>query len=103
MMVSKVCQNCFTDFAVIERIIYLREMGRCDYCRSENVATVAPEELADLFELTKDTFIADANGELPHVLYSRVSYWVKNSMPKGIDYQTTLRTTRAHGKTLKMS
>jgi hypothetical protein len=71
MMVSKVCQNCFTDFAVIERIIYLREMGRCDYCRSENVATVAPEELADLFELTKDTFIADANGELPHVLYSR--------------------------------
>ncbi len=68
---SKVCQNCFSDFAVIERVIFLSEMGRCDFCRSENVATVSPDALTDLFELTKDTFIVDPHGEPPHVLFAR--------------------------------
>ncbi|WP_347332351.1 RES family NAD+ phosphorylase [Marinimicrobium locisalis] len=46
-------------------------MGRCDFCRSDNVATVDPDALTDLFELTKDTFILDEEGERPSVLYAR--------------------------------
>ncbi len=46
-------------------------MGRCDFCRSEDVFCVEPKSLSGLLELTTECFDIDDNGDAPHAIYDR--------------------------------
>jgi hypothetical protein len=60
------CPECFCDRGLRKTIIPLRsiEFGRCSYCNSEDVAVLAPMQLADFFELLITAYRKDADGKL---------------------------------------
>jgi hypothetical protein len=60
------CAGCFGDRGLRKSIIPLRsiEIGECSYCGSENVAILAPTQLAEYFELLISAYQEDAGGRL---------------------------------------
>lgn len=60
----KCCANCFSDQGLQEEISYLsKESGSCDYCKSEDVELVEPNELVLKFEPLLDTYDLDEGGQ----------------------------------------
>lgn len=60
------CAGCFGDRGLRKSIIPLRSTGsgRCSYCGSENVAVVAPAQLAEYFKLLIGAYQEDAAGKI---------------------------------------
>jgi hypothetical protein len=66
----KCCAGCFGDRGLRKDLIPARsfklgiEIGRCSYCESENVAILAPAQLAEYFELLISAYRPDSKGKL---------------------------------------
>lgn len=60
------CAECFGDRGLRRSIIPLRSTatGRCSYCETDNVAVLAPAELAEYFELLVSAYRPDGSGRL---------------------------------------
>jgi hypothetical protein len=60
------CPECFGDRGLRKNIIPLRstEVGQCSYCSTQNVALLAPTQLAEYFELLISAYKPDAGGKL---------------------------------------
>jgi hypothetical protein len=60
------CAGCFGDRGLRKSIIPLRstEAGPCSYCASENVAILAPAQLAEYFELLIGAYRLDPEGKI---------------------------------------
>jgi len=60
---SYCCKNCFQDKFLEERIINLStNVGKCDYCESNNVNVIEPIILQDYFEEIIDIYETNGNG-----------------------------------------
>jgi hypothetical protein len=59
------CAECFGDRGLRKIIIPLRSeaVGRCSYCGSENVAVLAPSQLAEFFELLMNAYEKSEEGK----------------------------------------
>lgn len=59
------CPECFGDRALTKSIIPAQStsVGTCDFCDSENVALVAPIQLADVFSMLLGVYELDAAGK----------------------------------------
>jgi hypothetical protein len=60
------CAECFDDRVLRRNIIPTRSTatGQCSYCEAENVALIAPRELAEFFELLIGAYRQDPTGKL---------------------------------------
>ena len=58
-----VCKNCFADNELIGFISAQNLIGKCDYCKSEKVETIAFEELLDFFKELFDNFQLKSQGK----------------------------------------
>jgi hypothetical protein len=59
------CAECFGDRGLRKTIIPMRSTGtgRCSYCDSQDVAVLAPAQLADFFQLLISAYRPDASGK----------------------------------------
>jgi len=60
------CAECFGDRGLGRNIIPIRSTatGQCSYCGTDNVALLAPRELAEYFELLVSAYRQDPTGKL---------------------------------------
>lgn len=60
------CAECFGDRGLRRNIIPIRSTatGQCSYCGTDNVALIAPRELAEYFELLVGAYRQDPTGKL---------------------------------------
>ena len=58
-----ICKNCFEDKELRAFIFSQGEVGKCDYCESDNVERIAVEELLDFFQELLENFEPNPKGE----------------------------------------